>query len=325
MMYGYMKSALAAVLMLVFCNCAADAPRKTEEPEGTVPRLSVSGTSLVDGQGNKVVLRGVSYGWHNWWPRFYNRGTVSVFADEWNCNVVRAAMGVEPEGGYLDSPDNAIELVTSVADAAVEKGIYVIIDWHSHALQEDAAKSFFAGMAKRYKGVPNVIYEIFNEPVDDSWEDVKAYSESVIKVIRAVDSQAVILVGSPHWDQDLHLVAADPITGFDNLMYTLHFYAGTHKKDLRERADFAISENIPIFISECAGMNADGDGPVDYESWAEWRNWMENRGLGFVVWSVADKDESCSMLLPDASSTGPWDDSCLKEWGVFVKNMFTGQ
>ena len=324
MMYRYMKFAMAAILMLFFSNCGAKAPLQTEN-DGTVPRLSVNGTSLVDEQGNKVLLRGVSYGWHNWWPRFYNPQTVAVFADEWNCNVVRVAMGVEPEGGYLYSPDNAVKLVTSVADAAIEKGIYVIIDWHSHGLQEDAAKRFFAGMARRYKGVPNVIYEIFNEPVDDSWKEVKAYSESVIKTIRAIDSQALILVGSPHWDQDLHLVAADPIRGFENLMYTLHFYAGTHKKELRNRADFAISENIPIFISECAGMNADGNGPVDYNSWTQWRIWMEKRGLSFVVWSVTDKDESCSMLLPDASSTGPWEESCLNEWGVFVKNMFTCQ
>jgi len=80
-------------------------------------------------------------------------------------------------------------------------------------------------MARKYKDYPNIIYEIFNEPVDDSWETVKAYSEEVIKTIRAFDKSNVILVGSPHWSQDVHIVADNPLVGFENIMYTLHFYA----------------------------------------------------------------------------------------------------
>ena len=41
---------------------------------------------------------------------------------------------------------------------------------------------------------------------------VKAYSVEVIKTIRAIEPNAVILVGCPHWDQDIHLAADDPIT-----------------------------------------------------------------------------------------------------------------
>ena len=73
---------------------------------------------------------------------------------------------------------------------------------------------------------PNVIYEIFNEPDYETWPEVKAYSEEVIKTIRAIDPDNIILVGSPRWDQDIHLPAADPIKGYANLMYTVHFYAG---------------------------------------------------------------------------------------------------
>jgi endoglucanase len=37
-------------------------------------QLSVQGLQLVNEKGSPVVLRGMSFGWHNWWPRFYNGG-----------------------------------------------------------------------------------------------------------------------------------------------------------------------------------------------------------------------------------------------------------
>ena len=75
----------------------------------------------------------------------------------------------------------------------------------------------------------------------------KKYSEDVIACIRAVDREALILVGTPHWDQDVHLAADDPIKNVHNIMYTLHFYAATHKTSLRERADYALEKGLPHF------------------------------------------------------------------------------
>ena len=283
--------------------------------------LSVKGTKLVDQNGKVVVLRGVSYGWHNWWPRFYNQETVKWLSNDWGCTVLRAAMGVEPKGGYLDSPDWSKEKIESVVDGAIGNGIYVLIDWHSHGIQLEAAKKFFREMAQKYGKYPNVIYEIFNEPVRDPWSKIKEYSVEVIKAIREIDPHNVILVGSPHWDQDINLVADDPITGFNNIMYTLHFYAATHGKDLRDKADYALSKNIPLFVSESAGMSASGDGPINYEAWQAWRDWMEQRQISWIVWSISDKNETCSMLYPTASSEGNWSEKDLKESGVKTREL----
>ena len=235
-----------------------------------VERLSVKGTFLVNEKGEKVVLKGVSMGWHNWWSRFYNASAVKTLKEQWNCTLIRAAMGVEPEGAYLSNPEKALKCVTAVA-AAIANDVYVIIDWHSHGLHTEEAKEFFSQITARYKGVPNVIYEIFNEPVKDTWVDVKKYSEDVIACIRAVDREALILVGTPHWDQDVHLAADDPIKNVHNIMYTLHFYAATHKTSLRERADYALEKGLPLFVSECAGMEASGDGNIDLQEWNKWQ------------------------------------------------------
>ncbi len=290
----------------------------------TLQKLRVEGVQLVNESGEPVVLRGVSYGWHNWWPRFYNKKSVEWLKEDWGVDIVRAAMGVhfdEPKLTYNHDPQKAVEIISKVIDGAIENGIYVIIDFHSHHLELELAKTFFAQMATTYGEYPNVIYEIFNEPIHQSWEEVKAYSEEVIDVIRAIDPDNVILVGNPHWDQDVHLVADDPIGGESNIMYTLHYYADTHEEYLRERGDYALSKGIPLFISESAGMAADGDGPISEEKWKVWRDWAEERKISWITWSVADKDEMCSFLYPDASSKGGWGEGNLRESGKLTRQL----
>nr|CRY96302.1 hypothetical protein [uncultured prokaryote] len=283
-------------------------------------RLHVEGTTLKNSSGETVRLRGVSLGWHNLWPRFYNAGAVHTLSQDWGAEVIRAAIGVELDGGYIDFPAEAVDAAFKVADAAISEGRYIILDWHSHGLRLEEAKKFFTLAANRYKGVPNVIYELFNEPVEDSWSALKAYHCELIALIREIDpSEPLILVGGPHWDQDIHLAADDPITGYSNIMYTLHFYAGTHKQYLRDRGDYALEKGLPVFVSECGGMNADGDGPLDYESFREWISWLEEKGISYVMWSLSDKLETCSMLSPFVSSEGPWEDKYVKDWGKLVK------
>jgi endoglucanase len=284
-------------------------------------QLQVKGTQLLNQKGEPVVLRGMSFGWHNWWPRFYTAGTVKWLHDDWKCSVVRAAMGVEPDQGFIKNPDWSKEKIKAVVDAAIKEGIYVIIDWHSHNIRQEEAKSFFHEMASTYGSYPNIIYEIFNEPDQESWKEVKDYSIEIIKTIRAVDPDNVIIVGSPHWDQDVHLAADDPISGYSNLMYSLHFYAATHKQGLRDRANYALQKGLPIFISESAGMEASGNGALNGDEWKKWIDWAENKKISWITWSVSDKDETCSVLLPTASSDGNWKDSDLKESGTKTREL----
>lgn len=308
----------AVVLMLQGCGAKAS---KADTQEKGVPRLAVSGTQLVNEKGDTVVLRGVSYGWHQFWPRFYNASSAAHLINDWGAQVLRASMGVDLDSAcYVHNPEFGVECVTRVVDTAIENNAYAIIDWHSHHLRQEEAIGFFKQMATRYKGIPNVIYEIYNEPVEDTWQQLKAYSTSVIAAIRSIDPDAVVLVGCPHWDQDIHLAADDPITGYNNIMYTLHFYANTHGQWLRDRADYALSKGLPIFVSECAGMEASGDGPISREEWQHWLDWMRQHSISWAAWSVSDKDETCSMLLPSASSEGNWKEEDVKEWGRMVRD-----
>jgi endoglucanase len=281
----------------------------------TVQRLKVQGTQLLNDQNEPVVLRGVSFGWHTWWPRFYNESVVQWVKDDWKCSVVRCSMGIEPDSSYLTHREKALKLTKNVIDGAIQAGIYVIIDWHSHGMHTVEAKEYFAMISKEYGKYPNIIYEIYNEPVNQSWDEVKAYAKEVITAIRANDPNNVILLGCPHWCQDIHTVADSPLTGFDNIMYTVHFYADTHKQWLRDRCDYAIAKKIPIFISESAGMDASGNGVINYPEWDIWINWCEKNKISWVVWMIGDKIETDAFLKPTASSLGNWKENDLTESG----------
>jgi len=281
--------------------------------------LSVKGTALVNQQGKEVVLHGVSFGWHNWWPRFYNENTVTWLKEDWKCAVVRAAIGVEPDGAYISNPQTALNCLYAVVDAAIKNDIYVIIDWHSHHIKLEEAKAFFLLVAGKYKNYPNIIYEIFNEPEGIAWSAIKPYSEAVIETIRAIDKKNIILVGTPNWSQDVDVAAANPLTGYDNLMYSLHFYAATHGQYLRDKANNALKKGLPIFVSECAGMEATGDGPINKQEWQKWLQWMGENNISWCTWSIADKNETCSMIKNTSSPVSGWVANDLKEWGQIVR------
>ncbi len=284
-------------------------------------QLKVNGTYIVDKNNVVVVLNGMSFGWSNFHPRFYTAAATRWLHKDWKCNVVRVALGVEPEKGYLKDSAGSLKLIKTVIETAIDEGIYVIIDWHSHNLNLNEAKGFFKEMATLYGKHPNIIYEIVNEPDYETWPEVKNYAIEIISTIRAIDSNNIILVGSPHWDQDIHLPAEDPITGFTNLMYTVHFYAATHKQSLRDRTEAAIAKGLPVFVSESAGMQATGDGPIDYPEWNKWINLLTAKKISWITWSVSDKDETCSVLNKTASDYGGWKKEDLKESGIKTREF----
>ena len=292
-----------------------------EDPVRAWGQLQVKGNQLCNEAGKPVSLRGVSYGWHNLWPRFYNKHSVKWLKEDWHCTVFRAAMGTVIEDNYIENPEFALECINKVVKAAIKNNIYVIIDWHTYYPQKAEAKKFFGMMSEKYGKYPHVIYEIYNEPMKDTWDEVKEYACEIIKEIRKHDPDNVILVGNPNFDQRLDLVAESPLEGFQNIMYTLHFYAATHSEQLRNTAQVAWEKGIPIFVSECAGMEASGDGPLNVEEWQHWIDWMEVHKISWVNWSVSDKNETCSMILPRADKNGGWTEELIKPYGRLVREF----
>jgi endoglucanase len=291
-------------------------------PVASHGQLSVKGANLVDASLKPVVLRGQSFGWDNWWPQYYNASVVRWLWEDWCVDVVRAAMGIEPEGAYLSNQQVSKQRVEAVIEGAIAAGVYVIIDWHSHNINQPEAVAFFSEMAKKYGDKPNVIYEIFNEPEkDETWPQVKDYATTVIAAIRQHDPDNVIIVGSPEWDQRIDLVAADPLQGQSNIVYSVHFYADTHRDWLRQRTQAAVDRGIPVFVSESGGSEASGQGQNNYTEWKAWIDFMEKNHISWVNWSVSDKVETCAILEPGASASGGWTAAELTDTGEHFRNV----
>lgn len=284
----------------------------------SVSRLHVEGLYLLDEDGDTVVLNGPSLGWHSNWGRFYNDSTVMAFREKWGANITRAAIGAHTSGDVVkcydaDSADAMTKLFT-VIDAAVANGMYIICDWHSHENRLEDARKFFKAVTSRYGDCPNILYEIWNEPTEVEWQEIKDYANEVIPVIREKAPGAVVIVGTPRWDQDVDLASESPLE-FDNLLYSLHYYAASHGDEYRAKAEKAIAGGLPLIISECGSMENTGDGEIDYESWGKWTALADKHKLSILMWDIADKDETCSMLTSDAPDNGMlWNETHLKPW-----------
>lgn len=306
------------LLFLLLPFIASLAPAGVVEQHGA---LRVTGGQVV-GQHGPVSLAGNSLFWSQWEGDFWNADCVEWLAQDWKAQIVRAAVGVE-SGGYLDQPAVEMARVTKVIDAAIAEGIYVIVDWHDHKAENHAAdaESFFRTIARKYGHQPHIIYEIYNEPLAVSWSKViKPYAERIVSAIRAADPDNLILVGTPNWSQFVDEAADDPLQA-NNVAYTLHFYAGTHKQWLRDKADYALRKGVAIFVSEWGTCNADGDGPVDETSTREWLDFMRERKLSHCNWAVSDKKESASIVVPGSSVTGGWKDGDLTPSGRLVRKI----
>lgn len=319
---------ILVVLVLAACSSSSSNNLNDESleeiPKGTVVaqfgQLKVLNGQIVGENNMPIQLRGMSFFWSQWIGKYYTPGTVNWLKNDWEVTVIRAAMAVEDDGGYLSNPEINKERVFTVVDAAIDAGIYVIIDWHSHFSldKEEEAKAFFAEVARKYKDIPNVIFETYNEPINDSWSALKKYHEAVIGAIRAEGNTNLVICGTRTWSQRVDEVVNNEVND-NNVAYTLHYYAATHKKELRAIAQKALDANIPIFVTEFGVTEATGDGFVDAEEAAIWWKFLDDNSISWCNWSIADKEESSASLKPNSSINGGWSESDLTESGKLVR------
>jgi endoglucanase len=315
----YWRYSLLSLLLLFCFSEKGNAQSTIVEKYG---RLSVKGNYIIGEYGDTVQLRGMSMFWSQWMSQYYNNSTLKWLRDDWKCTVVRAAMGVE-HGGYLENAFDEKLKIMKMVDAAISLGIYVVIDYHSHDAHNnpEAAKKFFSEMAKKYSKYPNVLYEIYNEPLQEiSWSrQLRPYSETIIAAIRQYDPHNIIICGTRQWSQMVSEAAMNPVRD-PNTMYTLHFYAASHKQSLRDEALKALKQGVAIFVTEFGTCEHTGDGFLDYVETQQWFDFMDEHKISWCNWSVSDKAETASILKAGARYTGKWKETDLTPSGLFIRN-----
>lgn len=275
--------------------------------------LKTEGAKLLNEKGEPIQLRGLSSHGIQWFPEVITYGNLKELKENWNINVFRIAMYTDPNtNGYIAHPQESKDEVNRIVEYAKALDMYVIIDWHilhdnnPQTYQKESIE-FFDEMSKKYADVPNVIYEICNEPngYDVIWDrNVKPYAEEVVKAIRANCPKSLIIVGTPDWCKSLKEVANNPLN-YNNIAYSCHFYAGSHEGVLQSEIDYCIEQNIPVFVSECGITNATGNGAIYADKYRAWINFLNERNISYIYWSFSNKDESSSILTPEYSPKMP--------------------
>ena len=296
-------------------------------------KLSVKGADLVNQYGEKFQLYGVSTHGLQWFGRYANFDTIASIQENFGNNIIRFAFYTD-ENGYCDGTESKqkqmLEDLIRGVDAATALGLYVIIDWHMVGAENpddknpltylEQSKQFFSYISNYYKDQNNILYEIMNEPNGKTtWADCKKYANEVIPCIRK-NTDAIVLVGNPRWTADLYSVMKDPLVGYENIMYTYHFYAADHSNTTQ--VETAYDNGFPVFISEFGFMYSDGDGNYSEKNGNRWKQVLDSRNISYVAWNISNSVGSASIFKYQSYDMVDVSDANLKPWGIYLKNWY---
>ncbi|HEX9388789.1 MAG TPA: glycoside hydrolase family 6 protein [Anaerolineales bacterium] len=264
------------------------------------PWLSVSGRFIRDPQDNNVVLRGVSLvdvSVANSRPR--NAVTLTNMvtddANSWYARVVRFPVypnAIDGQPGWIANPDSYFNNHLDPAiQNCISRQIYCIIDWHyisdytSNTI-DTTTRAFWSYVAPRYANTPNVIFELYNEPINpDNWSTWKTTAQPWVNLIRSLAPNNLILIGGPRWSQNLSSAASDPFVG-SNLVYVAHIYPEHGGQSTWDSWFGNAANSVPFFITEW-GWQQGGATPTNGTLsgyGVPFSTYMESKGLSWTAW-----------------------------------------
>ena len=295
-------------------------------------KLSVKDGYIVNQYGEKTILNGMSagngQGINSLKEKYYNKESLSNIKS-WGANVFRIPVDTDPyykgyAGKNEEERKEMINRVCEIADICIDLDMYVVIDWHT--LRESnpnkyvtEAKEFFSIIAEKYKNIPNVLYEICNEPTTRSWEDIKEYANQIIPVIREKSNDAIIIVGTPESSQRVDVVINDQLN-FENIVYTFHVYPTYMKSDYLKALDRVVQNKIPVFVTEWGAAPDFTLGGFFLETSNLITNYFKKNYISWCNWNMTDGNEALALVQP-----GKWDNSLrndiLSESGKYIKKL----
>ncbi len=290
-------------------------------------QLSVNGMDIVNEKGEKVTIRGISTHGLTWYPDYINSKLFKQMSEEWGADFIRLPMYTEQ---YLKDKKKSLKMLHKGINAAKENDMYVLVDWHilndnNPMINVEKAEKFFDDISKEYANDPSIIYEICNEPNGPTkWDDIYEYSNRIIPIIRANSPNALIVVGTPDYDQDL-ASPAEKRLDFENVMYSFHFYAASHYDDMMDTLEQSRKDGLPVFISECGITEADGNGRIDYENAETWFDYLHDNSISYVVWNLSNKNESSSFIKATSGEKKHLSDDDLTDSGKWIKALIQGE
>ncbi|WP_298542082.1 cellulase family glycosylhydrolase [uncultured Aquimarina sp.] len=306
---------------------------QAQNPVDKNGQLKVCGTQLCNQYDNPIQLRGMSTHGIQWygWGNCLTENSLDALAYDWEADILRISLYVQ-EGGYETDPVGFTNQVSRLINEATERGMYALVDWHQLNPGDpntnlENAKRFFTDIANQHKDKNNIIYDVCNEPNGSgvTWNRIKTYADQIIPVIKSIDNNAVILVGTQGWatfgvsgEGTLQDVIDNPLQ-FDNVMYTFHFYANSHRDTYLNTLDQA-SDRLPVFVTEFGSQEFTGDGPNDFAMTQQFIDLMRQKKISWTSWNYSDDFRSGAAWQTGTCSGGPWTTDRLKEAGSWIRD-----
>jgi endoglucanase len=305
----------------------------SQNPVSENGQLQVIGHQLCNEHGKPYQLRGMSMFGLMHMPECLAYNSFKVLKEDWNSNVVRVPVlmaNYSNPNNYNQNPGFNNALIDSSVTWSEKLGMYCIIDWHNDRYgspdnpHHKNADEFFEHLSKKYAGKKNVIYELFNEPYGKliTWDTIAQNANRIIPLIRKNDPLALILIGTPEWDQKLETVDISKLNDLKNIMFTFHFYAASHQS-LYQMFTNQI-HRIPVFVSEWGTCESSGLGRIDTLTSSLFLKTMRqhtDKGdtvkISWCNFSYGDKEESTSALKPNSCENGLWNNTTPD--GDFIK------
>jgi hypothetical protein len=346
---------------------AEGAISETQAKSSSMPLpLKVKGTQILNSKNKPVTLRGVNAACLEWTSdgEGHILETVRVAIKDWHVNIIRLPLSQDrwfgKEPNQSDEGKAYRALVKEIVDLCSSKGCYILLDLHwsdvnewgenigQHSMPDRNSVIFWKDFAPVYANHPAVLFDLYNEPHDVTWDvwlnggtikdrpnrpgaQAKTYEavgmQEMLDTVRATGAKNVVIAGGLEWAYDFNGILAgrelkDP--SGNGVIYANHAYDNKRESVFTWIASMEeATAKFPVIVSEFGGSG----GPNRRRGWwgqspstAMGDDWLlhvlqaiQDHNWSFTAWDL--HTAAGPTLIAD------WNYMPTPEFGVYVKEL----
>jgi len=310
-------AAAATALSLALLSLVAIVGGATGASAAVAPTVRVVGNQLVDGAGATVRLLGVNksggeFACAQGWGFFdgpVDSATVSTIRS-WGANAVRVPLNEQCWLGINGmsatfSGQAYRDAVTAFVGRLNAAGVIAIVDLHWNApgtvkatsqqdmADADHAPDFWRSVAAHFAANPSVVFDLYNEPHDISWQCWRdgcttrggwraAGMQSLVDAVRSTGARQPLILSGLNWGGDLsQWLAYKPNDPLDQLVAGAHIYNFSQCSTAAcwDQTIGATAAKVPVVTTEVGEDTCSGGFTSSYLDWAD------RTGVGYTAWT----------------------------------------